>query len=792
MALGVRDCLNIKHFPDNIILMASTPSTDYVEHPLIRPKTVEARLYQQLIAASVLDRGSTLVVAPTALGKTVVAALVMAERLRKNPDGKVLFLAPTKPLVLQHAESLKRIMNIPEGKIVAFTGSLSPKKRAELWKTASIIVATPQTVENDIIRGDVDLKDVVLLVVDEAHRAVGNYPYVFIADRYVAEANNPLILALTASPGGSVEKIQEVMRNLHINHVEIRTPDDPDVKPYVQKIRMHWVRVDLPAEFKEAKHLLERAVAIRLRKLKEMGVVDSADVRAYSKKDFLGLQEKLQGSVADDPNNQDTYEAIRIVSEILKIQHALELLETQGVAATNAYLERLFSRSSLSSAPKSLKHVVLDPYIQEVRRIVRQMHLRGYEHPKLDRLVEILSRFFKEHPDARAIVFTQYRDTATEIVDALSGMDGIRAVRFVGQASREGDRGLNQKEQKEILDAFRAGEYNVLVATSVAEEGLDIPSVDLVVFYEAVPSEIRNIQRRGRTGRFGSGEVYVLIAKGTRDEAYYWAARARERKMIETLKRLKKVFDARDSAQRAITDFVQPQRAEQRGKKKYMVIADYRERASGVVRELERFPDVHVVLKQLPVADYVVSDRVAIERKSAADFVNSIIDGRLFTQAAELSSHFARPVIIIEGGDVYSVRNVHPNAIRGAISSLVADYGISLIFTKDPADTAAFVRALAKREQDAGREARIRGEKRILSLPEMQQYIVESLPFVGPKLAKELLKHFGTVESVFTASERDLAQVEGIGTKKAKEIRRVLTEPYENRSASNDRTNADL
>jgi len=87
---------------------------------------------------------------------------------------------------------------------------------------------------------------------------------------------------------------------------------------------------------------------------------------------------------------------------------------------------------------------------------------------------------------------------------------------------------------------------------------------------------------------------------------------------------------------------------------------------------------------------------------------------------------------------------------------------------------------LARREQEGGREARVRGEKRILSLPEMQQFIVESLPFVGPKLAKELLKHFGTVESVFTASERDLAQVGGIGPKRAKEIRRVLTEPYEN------------
>ncbi len=763
-------------------MMVTAQSSEYVDHPLIKPNTVEARLYQQLIVASVLEKGSTLVVAPTALGKTIIAGLVAAELLRKNPDKKVLFLAPTKPLVLQHAESLRRILRLDPEEIVAFTGSMSPQKRAEAWQTAKVVVATPQTVENDVMRGNVDLSKVALLVVDEAHRAVGNYPYVYIANEYVRSADAPVILALTASPGGSPEKIQEVIRNLHIRHVEIRTPDDPDVRPYVNAIKTHWIRVDLPSEFKEAKHLLERAIAVRLRKLKEAGIVDSSDVRAYSKKDFLALQERLQAQVAEEPDNSELYEGIRTVSEILKIHHALELLETQGVAATNAYLERLFTRSSQSSAPKSLKAVVLDPYVQEVRRIVRQMYLRGYEHPKLDKLREILGKFFSTRPSARAIVFTQYRDTAARIVDALSDVPNVRAVRFVGQASRDGDRGLSQREQKAVLDAFRRGDYNVLVATSVAEEGLDIPSVDLVVFYEAVPSEIRSIQRRGRTGRFGSGSVYVLIAKGTRDEAYYWAARARERRMLETLKKLRRLFDAKDLSQKSITDFVRQQPPEGRGSHKYIIFADFRERASGVVDALSGFPDVHVVLKQLPVADYVVSERVGIERKSAADFVDSMIDGRLFNQASALSSHYSRPVIIVEGTNIYGVRNVHPNAIRGALASLVADYGISVIFTRDSAETAAMIRALAKREQDAGRDVRIRGEKRIMGLREMQQYIVESLPFVGPKLAKQLLRHFGSVESVFTASERELAKVEGIGQKRARAIRKVLTEPYSDES----------
>ncbi|MDN5358664.1 MAG: hypothetical protein PWP76_507 [Candidatus Diapherotrites archaeon] len=757
--------------------MPETPTVEYVKHPLIKPKTVEARLYQQLITVNVLEKGNTLVVAPTALGKTIIAALVAAERLKQHPDGKVLMLAPTKPLAVQHAETFRRVMNIPEEKIVVLTGTTPPEKREKLWTDAKIIVATPQTVENDILSGRADLSNVVLVVFDEAHRAVGDYPYVFIAKEYMRSAKHPLILALTASPGGTEEKIHEVRQNLFIRNIEIKTPDDPDVRPYVKDIFVHWVGVPLPDEFREIKRLLENAMRVRLRRLKEIGVVSSADLHAYSKKDFIGMQEKIQQLIQENPDREELYEALQRVAEILKIHHALELLESQGITALHRYFERMELRSVQPRAPRSLRNVLLDPAVKEAARITKELFHKGYEHPKLEKLRELLSTFFAKNPDARAIVFVQYRDTAQRIVEELNRVEGIRAVRFVGQATKEGDRGLSQREQQRILQEFREGKYNVLVATSVAEEGLDIPAVDLVVFYEPVPSEIRHIQRRGRTGRFDAGRVYILVTKGTRDEAYYWAARARERKMVETLKKLRKTLEiVHDKGQKTITEFVRPEKP----RDIVTVLVDHRERASGVIHALREFGDVIIQVKDLPVGDYVVSDRVAIERKSAADFVQSIIDGRLFEQASKLVDHFAKPVIIVEGESVYTVRNVHPNAIRGAIASLVVDYGIPVIFTRNERETAAFIRAIARREQlELNREPRLRGEKRILSLPEMQQFIVESLPYVGPKLAKQLLKHFGTVERVFTASERELAQVEGIGPKRAKEIRRVLTEPYQ-------------
>ncbi len=762
--------------PYQILLMPISATGEFVEHPFIKPRTVEARVYQQLIATSVLENGNTLVVLPTGLGKTVVAALVAAERLRQFPDSKVLIVAPTKPLAEQHAESMRRMLNVPEESVIVLTGTVPPERRQKLWQDARIIAATPQTVENDILAGRIDLSDVSLLVIDEAHRAVGNYPYVLIARKYLEQARIPLILALTASPGGTEEKIQEVMRNLFIRNVEIRTPEDPDVKRYVKGHTIQWVRVELPPEFKEILRLLEHAIRTRLRALKDMGIVDSVDVRKYSKKDLLALQEQVQSLLSDQPDREEFYDALRIIAEIIKIQHGLELVETQGASAFVAYVDRMKLRSAQPSAPKSLKRVVLDPSVSEAYRLALNLSRRGTEHPKIPRLVEILRDFFAEHPEARAIIFVQYRDTASKIVDALSDA-GISAVRFVGQGSRAGDKGLSQKEQQRIIEDFRTGKYQVLVATSVAEEGLDIPSVDLVVFYEAIPSEIRQIQRRGRTGRFSRGQVYVLVSKGTRDEAYLWAARYRERKMIETLKRLRRLFGRTVSApgQTTIVHFVQ----QEKPKNVVEIIVDHRERASGVVEELSKHPDVHIIVKELPVADYILSDRVAVERKSVQDFVNSIIDGRLFEQAAALAQAFSRPVIVVEGKDIYSARRVHPNAIRGAIAALAVDYGIPIVFTKDAADTAAFLRVVARREQlKEGRTPRIRGDKRILSLPEMQLFIVESLPYVGPKLARQLLRHFETVERVFTASERELSMVEGIGPKRAREIRRVLTTPF--------------
>jgi len=508
----------------------------FIKHPLIKEKTVEARLYQQLVYAKAV-KGHTLFVAPTALGKTVLCVMVAAHRLR-NVGGQVLMLAPTRPLVLQHTRSLRKFLNLPKDQILDFSGGISPSERESLWPLAKVAAATPQVVENDLREGRLNLAPYSLVVFDEAHRAVGNYAYVSIAKAYLTTGRHPLILGLTASPGNREEVIREVCENLGIVHIEVRTDDDTDVKPYVNPVEIDWRFVSLPAPLVRASQLLREYIEERYRSLKSLGLVKSdyptrKDLLEVGR--LLGLGEEAFSSMGKPSFMY--YKSLMDYATALKAEHALELLETQGVLQTLRYLERMEHDYAEKKSPRSTRSFLRDSRICQLMDSLRRLHSRGIEHPKVDHVVSTVSAELSKRPGAGFIVFTNFRDTVDILVDRLSQIEGVRVTRFVGQSSRRG-RGLSQREQTQILDLFRKGSYNVLVATSVAEEGLDIAEVGMVLFYDCTPSAIRNIQRRGRTGRKGAGKVVILMTEKTREEAYHWAGQSRERRMKELLKRL--------------------------------------------------------------------------------------------------------------------------------------------------------------------------------------------------------------------------------------------------------------
>ncbi len=736
---------------------------DYISHPLIKPKTVERRGYQLSLAASAL-LSNTLIVLPTGLGKTVVALLVIASRLL-NENGKVLFLAPTKPLVEQHAEFLRRTLTIPESEIVSISGETPPEKRPELYENAKIVISTPQVIENDLITGRIDLKDYILAIFDEAHRAVGNYSYVFIAREFMNKSKNPLILGITASPGSDIDRIREVIENLRIENLDVKTEYDEDVRKYVSTKEINWVKVSMPPELEYVKKEFEKSLQLRYKKFEKLGL--DIEVENLTKKELLALQEALQNQ-AGESGEQVYFEALSILAEIMKIQHAIELIETQGIQALKKYLRRLFKEAK-SRGSKASKSLFEDPIFRE--SMIKALKI-DFDHPKMTKLIEILEMQLKENNESRIIVFSNFRDTADRIVEVLKEK-GFRVEKFIGQANRVDDRGMSQKQQIETLTKFRNGEINILVSTSVGEEGLDIPATDLVVFYEAVPSEIRAIQRKGRTGRGREGKIVVLITKGTRDESYYWASVRKEKIMYDTLYRIRD--ELRKRKEPTLERFIEFEE-EVKGP---VIYIDTREMRSGIAKRLkEKGARIEVV--NLDVADYVLSERVGIERKTVDDFLDSIISGeRLFSQIINLKRSYNRPILIVEGENIYGKRRMNPHAIRGAIASVAVDFGIPVIFTRNEDETSDFLLTIARREQEIkGRDVTPHADKTKRDTAEELEYVVSAIPEVGPVIAKNLLEKFGTVKNLANATVDELMEVPKVGKKTAERIWNFFNTDY--------------
>ena len=505
----------------------------YVVHPLVKPGQVRALPFQIDMAHIGLEE-DLLVVLPTGLGKTIIAALLAAEALRGS-DGKVLILAPTRPLVQQHADSFSRWL-VPL-RTARFTGTVQRPIREGAWETADIVFATPEIVVNDLAAGRYELSDAMLVVFDEAHHAVGKYAYVPLAARYRTDRPpRGRVLGLTASPGGKDERIEEVVANLGVGRIEARTREDDGVREYVQPIEVEYRWVDLPPESQRIRELLETAAHATARKLQKMGYLRKKPIRSLSVKDLIALRAEI---FARPGPMVRRFGPLFHQLVLLHLHHAQERLETQGLAPFVQYLDRLAAKEKPSRGDLAVLKL---PEVVTARTEAEEFLRTSREpsHPKLDALVELVRETLsrpRDHPP-RILVFAQYRDTIQTIQSVLE-REGWTTGRFVGQATRDPeDKGMNQKEQGRILAAFREGRFPILVASSVAEEGLDVPDVDLVVFFESVPSEIRAIQRRGRTGRSSLGRVAVLLTRETRDVRYQAAEVRREQAMRRIVRRL--------------------------------------------------------------------------------------------------------------------------------------------------------------------------------------------------------------------------------------------------------------
>ncbi|HNX17110.1 MAG TPA: DEAD/DEAH box helicase [Methanoregula sp.] len=741
-----------------------------ISHPLIRPDCIESREYQLAIAMKALD-ANTMVILPTGLGKTAIALIVAASRLY-NEKGRVLMLAPTKPLVEQHLRFFEKFLlaKSPTGSdnspFAMFTGEAPPEERTADWERAQVIFATPQVIKNDLIAGRYTLKDVTLMIVDECHRAVGNYAHVFLARRYHDTADNPLILAMTASPGSAEVKVQDICANLGIVQIENRTENDPDVRPYVHERDVEIHQIELPGELKKAIHAIHVLIDDRLALLASLGFTVPKRER-LSMKELNGINAQVQQRIQNrDPAG---YAAASVYAECMKLRHAVTLAESQGSEVFKGYIAKLVAEGTSAGGSKASQRLGKDPVFRDLFN--QTLGWTTELHPKPAIVLELVKEQLGLHPDSRIIIFATFRDTVQLLVDFLE-KNGIACERFVGQATKDAEKGLSQKKQIAALTRFREGEFKVLVATSVGEEGLDVPSTDMVIFYEAVPSEIRSIQRKGRTGRSAAGRVVVLVTKGTSDEVFRYVSQSKERQMQKSMRQM-----SGHSVSQQKPVVVEQASIEQFTPQGPAILVDDRETSSKVVEELSEL-GAAIRIERLPQGDYAVGDRILVERKTAKDFVDTLINRDLLGQAKALADAVPRPVMVIEGGDIYRERDINPNALRGVLSALTIDMGISLLFTRDEQDTAQMLFVIAKREEGERGERKVHPHKSFKSAKEELEYIVSAFPDIGLKNARLLLAHFGSVQRIVNANLEELVAVKGIGEKTGTKIFELCRREY--------------
>ncbi len=803
-------------------------SLEYVNHTFLKENKLKKRKYQLDIFIT-CSKSNCLVVVPTGLGKTIIALLLSIQRLKKS-DSKIIFLAPTRPLVEQHLQTFKDLTNIDEESLLMMTGSQNPEKRIFNYNKENIkcFFMTPQVLQNDLISNRIDLGKVSLLIFDEAHRATGNYAYTFIAKKYMYQAEDPKILAMTASPGKNKEKIEEIMQNLYINAIEVRTDSDSDVKPYIQDVELIWKNVDLPIEMREIINLFEEMHKKIYSELKLNKILESANIREISRKNLLSAGNLLDNMIIKAQQTQDLPRLLfckKLLANAIRISHMSELIESQGIFALKKYLDKNIKNLSDGKGGKSLQELFSSNQMGLIIEKVHNLISGNIDHPKISLLMNELMEQFKTNLDSRILVFCHFRDTVKNIVSEINKNQLIKAQHFVGQQSKGKDKGLTQKDQMLILEQFKNGIFNTLVATSVAEEGLDISECDVVIFYDVVPSEIRTIQRRGRTGRNSAGKVIIFKTVGTREEGYFWAGKNREKKMKQVLNEMKQslTIQKKKKEKKDLFSYINEDPKKKLEKKKKnkqnprennshsqsnenlsikdttlkiksnevdievspdlstdnpYIIADSRETASSVCRKLSEM-HANLSLEKNPVGDYIISERCGIERKSIDDFINSIKDGRLFNELHRLKAQFSIPVLILEG-NINSIITISRKAVLGTLTSILLNMQIFIYQTSSEGETAEIIFALAKKEQlKKNRKVfSIQFKKISENIPQQLEYIISGIPGINISRAQELLKEFHTLKNLLNAEEDAIKKTKNIGPSIAQNIIKYANSDY--------------
>ncbi|XP_053331318.1 Fanconi anemia group M protein [Spea bombifrons] len=522
----------------------------------IYPTNFPVREYQFSMAHTALLE-NTLVCLPTGLGKTFIAAVVMYNFYRWYPSGKIVFMAPTKPLVAQQIEACFKVMGIPQGHMAEMTGSIQAQNRKEMWGKYRVFFLTPQIMVNDLTRGACPASEIKCLVIDEAHKALGNHAYCQVVRELFNYTNQFRILALSATPGSDAKSVQQVVSNLLIARIELRSEDSPDIRPYSHERQLEKFVVPLGEELEAVQKLYLKILETFAGRLLQMNLLLKRDIHCLTKYQIVLYRDQFR---KDPPANIVGAQQGAIEGDFalcISLYHGYELLLQMGTRSLYSYLRTIMDGSKGMTRARNelgrncdfmelyekLETMFYDPnstgstggllFNTSLRSEVKKPFI--YSHPKLKKLEEVVVQHFKswnknknqsapdQSPeDTRVMIFSSFRDSVQEIAEMLDQHHPtVRVMTFVGHSSTgKGVKGFTQKEQLEVVKRFREGGYNTLVSTCVGEEGLDIGEVDLIICFDAQKSPIRLVQRMGRTGRKRQGRIVVILCQGREERTY--------------------------------------------------------------------------------------------------------------------------------------------------------------------------------------------------------------------------------------------------------------------------------
>ncbi|XP_054827690.1 Fanconi anemia group M protein [Eublepharis macularius] len=548
---------------------------------------LEERGYQVRAAAAALE-ANTLLCLPTGLGKTLVAAAVLYNFYRWFPAGRAVFLAPTKPLVAQQREACARLMGIPGAHMAQLTGGTQVVDRKEIWQNRRVFFLTPQIMINDLSRGICPAAEVKCLVIDEAHKALGNHAYCQVVKELCKYTQQFRVLALTATPGNDTKAVQQVISNLLISHIELYSEDSPDIRPYSYERLVEKCVVPLGKELSEMRSAYIRVLEALAGRLIRFRVLAQREVSALTKYQIILARDQFRKNPASCFSGVQQGIIEGDFALCISLYHGYELLLQMGMRSLYIFLRGIMDGSKGMTRAKNelsrneefmaLYNLLESTFVEtsvtlangNTRSGTEKMKPFIYSHPKLKKLEDVVVEHFrswKDHgdqspaesrpADTRVMIFSSFRDSVHEIAEMLSRHHPVvRVMTFVGHSTGKNAKGFTQKEQLEVVKHFRTGGYNTLVSTCVGEEGLDIGEVDLIICFDAQKSPIRLIQRMGRTGRKRQGRIVVILSEG-REERTYNQSQSNKRSLLKAISE-NKVLRLYQHSPRMIPEGVNP------------------------------------------------------------------------------------------------------------------------------------------------------------------------------------------------------------------------------------------